>query len=220
MNNIEIELRYEIINPNQLASFLEPLKFVSKKQVIDIYLDTENADLIKKGVYVRIRDNKKIDIKFNRECLHNPDLELQPYCEEYTFTLPLKENELPQFNTVVSDIGLLPIEHANFDLFKQKNSLIEHRVVDKMRASYVQQQFTIVIDEVLHLGTFLEIELLANDSSKIDETKKEMESLLSGLSLKALKTGYDSLILRKNNFGQYLRGRFILDEDKVFLNKN
>lgn len=83
----------------------------------------------------------------------------------------------------------------------------------------MQQQFTIVIDEVLNLGAFLEIELLANNKNNVDEIKKGMESLLSDLSLKALKTGYDSLILRKNNFEQYLQGRFILDEDKVFLNK-
>lgn len=122
MNNIEIELRYEIIDPNQLASFLEPLKFVSKRQIVDIYLDTKDAGLIKKGIYVRIRDNKKIDIKFNRECLRDANLELQPYCEEYSFTLPLKQDELSRFNSIISDIGLLPIEYADLNLFKQQTS--------------------------------------------------------------------------------------------------
>lgn len=56
--------------------------------------------------------------------------------------------------------------------------------------------------------------MLAHTIDAVETIKKHMTELLAGLSLKPLKTGYDSLILRKNNFDQYLMGRFILDEDK------
>jgi predicted adenylyl cyclase CyaB len=214
MKNFEIELRFEILNSQELPTFTAALRPLGSKQVVDSYLDTQQADLIKKGVYVRIRDNKKVDIKFNRECLHNPDLELQPYCEEYTYLLPLQKHDLDSFNSIVKTIGLIPPSQASFDEFIQLNNLIHHRVVDKIRTSYVKDDFTIVIDEVAGLGSFLEIELLAHTIDAVESIKTRMSEMLSSLSLNPLKTGYDSLILRKNNFDQYLMGRFILDEDK------
>lgn len=74
--------------------------------------------------------------------------------------------------------------------------------------------FTIVIDEVHQLGTFIEIELMASNLDTLAATKKEMEALLSGLSLKPLTTGYDTLILREHHFNDYIQARFIMDEDK------
>ena len=69
------------------------------------------------------------------------------------------------------------------------------------------------------LGTFLEIELIARSGDVIDAVTQRMKAMLAGLPLKPLATGYDSLILRKNNFEQYIQGRFILEEDKKFLSK-
>jgi predicted adenylyl cyclase CyaB len=215
-NHVEIELRYEILDQSQLPSFLAPLQKTKEACIVDIYFDTQNINLLKQGIYIRLRNNKKIDIKFNRECLKDPSLELQAYCEEYSFQLPLQTSDLDRFNSLVQELGLLPIDHADFDIFKEQNHLIEHRIVDKIRTSYSCNSFTIVIDEVANLGIFLEIELMANTLEFVTMVKKEMEQILMPLSLKPLQTGYDSLLLRKHNFKQYLQGRFILEEDKQY----
>jgi adenylate cyclase class IV len=212
--NIEIELRYQVIDASQLPEFLALCESRGTKRVVDVYLDTSNADLIKKGIYIRLRDGKKMDIKFNRECLFNPDLELQPYCEEYTFMLPLKEADLPRINELATLFGMQQLSVPDMQTFCTQNNLIEHRIVDKIRASYKRDNFTITVDEVAGLGTFLEIELMAADTNALAAVKQAMEQLLSPLTLTVLKTGYDSLILRKQNFEQYVQGRFVLAEDK------
>ncbi len=216
MKTIEIELRYGIVDSSQLSDFTAKLQHVSTKRVVDVYLDTQDADLIRKGIYIRIRDNKKVDIKFNRECIKDPTLELQPYCEEYSFALPFRESDLGRLNEILHIIELNTLSNANFELLKQANQLIEHRIVDKMRKSYKADEFKITVDEVVNLGTFLEIELMAEDTSSLEMVKKAMEQSLQGLALRPLKTGYDSLILRKQNFAQYLQGRFVLEEDKKY----
>jgi adenylate cyclase class IV len=219
MNTFEIELRFEILNPEEISSFTSSLKKLSTRRIIDIYLDTPDIALLRKGVYMRIRDQKKLDIKFNRECMNNPDLDLQAYCEEYTFALPLHEFDVDDFNSIVKTIGLLPITKADFDGFQEENLLAPHRTVDKVRTSYAHGPFTIVIDAVANLGNFLEIEYLAQTVDSVDTIKAQMEELLLPLSLKPLQTGYDSLMLRKHNFKQYLQGRFVLDEDKLLRKK-
>ncbi len=216
VKNIEIELRYEILNKQELQDFLSSLHYQHTKHNIDVYLDTPDVDLLQKGVYIRIRDNKTLDIKFNRACLHDPNLEIQPYCEEYSFALPLKEKDLERLNEITAVIGLTSIEKADLDTYKQTNNLVDSRVIDKVRATYTYDIFTIAHDEVTNLGTFLEIEVMTKDTLQLAEIKYSMESLIAPLTLKPIKTVYDSLMLRKHNFPLYLKSRFILDEDKKF----
>jgi adenylate cyclase, class 2 len=216
---LEIELRYEIADTKLLGSFLEKLQLVGSKRLVDVYLDTVDADLIRKGIYIRIRDNKKLDIKFNRECLTNPDLEIQPYCEEYSFQIPLQQEQMKKFVEVNNDLDLKASVTSDLAWYRSVNSLIEHRVVDKLRTTYKHEDFLIMIDEVKNLGTFLEIELMAEKSDDIEAVKNRMITILHGLPLKPFKTGYDSLILKKTNFVQYVQGRFALEEDKVAYKK-
>jgi adenylate cyclase, class 2 len=191
---------------------------LNTKRIVDIYFDTLNADLIERGIYVRLRNNQKIDIKFNRACLDDPTLELQPYCEEYSFILPFSSEQLPLLNTINTDLKL---KHASsFEEYKTVNNLIDHRTVDKTRTTYSIEDFVISIDEVKGLGKFLEIELMDNKTDALDAVTKRMKEILSSLELKPLKTGYDSLMLRKQNFQQYLRGRFVLPEDKALYSFN
>ncbi len=213
--HFEIELKFEILAKTGLNQFLNQLQFKHKKRMVDIYLDTKDADLCKRGIWIRIRDSKRIDYKFNRACLVDPTLEMQPYCEEHAFAYPLIENDLERFHALNTELDL----HTGNSLeeFMQANDLIEHRKVDKERATYSNQEFTIVIDEVADLGTFLEIELIADSDRDIAAIKSKMDALLTGLALKRIKTSYDVLLLRKNDFEQYLQSRFILDEDKLLV---
>jgi len=220
MKTVEIELRYAILNPAAIGLLQDRCSFQSEKRIVDQYLDTPSIDLLKRGIYIRVRDAKKVDIKFNRECLTNPLLDLQDSCEEYSYRLPLQQESVSPCNEVLTLLDLNPLVSTDFELFKKHNNLINHRVVDKIRKSYTTNGFTLVIDEVANLGFFLEIELMASPSERVEEVTQRMReyiSSLSALNLQPLKTGYDSLILRKQNFTEYLQGRFILEEDKQYL---
>ncbi len=215
MNTIEIELRYEIVDKNQLTQFLAPLKFLRSNQDIDIYYDNADAILYQKGIFIRNRNNKKLDIKFNRACLDNPDLAIQDYCEEHSFALPLQEKNLSRINELLVSLQLQPSPIADLEELKKTNNFFEHYRVDKVRTSYSHNSFTIAVDEVVDLGTFLEIELMAQDTQNLEEVKQEMVLFIAGLKLRPLRTGYGTLLLRKKDFKHYLLGRFILEEDKV-----
>jgi predicted adenylyl cyclase CyaB len=215
MHHIEIELRYEVLDKNQLTQFLAPLKFLRSNQDIDIYYDNADAILYQKGIFIRNRNNKKLDIKFNRACLDNPDLAIQDYCEEHSFALPLQEKNLSRINELLVSLQLQPSPIADLEELKKTNNFFEHYRVDKVRTSYSHNSFTIAVDEVVDLGTFLEIELMAQDTQNLEEVKQEMVLFIAGLKLRPLRTGYGTLLLRKKDFKHYLLGRFILEEDKV-----
>ena len=108
MNHIEIELRYEVLKPEQLTSFLAPFEKLHQKHDVDIYLDNPQAMLYQKGIFIRIRNEKKLDIKFNRATLDNPDLAIQDYCEEHSFALPLQEKDLVKLNELLVSLDLKP----------------------------------------------------------------------------------------------------------------
>ncbi len=216
MNHIEIELRYQVLEVAQLEAFLAPFEKLHQKHDIDIYLDNEQATLYQKGIYVRIRNNKKLDIKFNRATLDNPDLVRQDYCEEHSFALPLHEKDVERLNGVLRSLGLLSVETADIEQVRVVNNFIERCVVDKIRTSYASDCFIVCLDEISGLGTFLEIELMASGIEKLCLVKEQMQQLVSGLDVVPVKTGYIELLLRKNNFACYLLGRFVLEEDKIY----
>src|SRR5438874_2283576 len=82
------------------------------------------------------RKNKKLDFKFNRACLDNPDLAIQDYCEEHSFALPLQNTDLPKINDLLCSLNLKPIIAADLQLLQSINNLDTHYIVDKMRTSY------------------------------------------------------------------------------------
>ena len=215
MKHIEIELRYHILNTQQLVPFLAPFEKLRRKHDIDIYLDTPQGILYQRGIFIRIRNGKKLDIKFNRACLDNPALAIQDHCEEYSFALPLVSHDLPKINDLLTSLNLKPIAMADLALLKSMNNLDTHYTVDKIRTSYKHNSFTLCVDEVANLGTYLEIELMASTLDNLDSIKNQMQQLLLGLDLAPLKTGYGTLLLRKKDFAHYLLGRFILEEDRV-----
>lgn len=216
MKSIEIELRYEVVDRCQLQQFAQMLTFVKKRHDIDIYFDTDQADLLSKGIFIRIRNGSSLEIKFNRECINDPNLPMQSYCEEHVFAFPVVESDGARFNDLVFSLGLKPlIAHDNFfEQFKKKNNLVEHYRVDKERMEYRYNQFTIALDEVKELGTFLEIECMAPNTDELRSIETTMKEFIAPLSLKPFKTGYGTLLLRKHNFAHYLKSRFILAEDK------
>lgn len=211
---IEIELRYEVMDRQQILAFLSCAKLLNIKHDVDIYLDTPNRNLWKRGIFIRIRNEKKLDIKFNRECFLNTTIDHLDYCEEHSFALPLKDQDLDKINELLVSIDLLPIKAADFVAFKSANKLEEHYVIDKVRSSYNYKSFTIGLDEIADLGTFLEIELMAYTADGLEKVKQEMQFLLFDLKLKPIGAGYSSLMLKKNDFDCYVQGRYALKEDK------
>ncbi len=216
-NTIEIELRYEILDATQTTSFFASAQQLSKKHDIDVYWDNPERILWKRGIFIRTRNDKKLDLKFNRECLNNANIERLDYCEEHSFQLPLTTDDLPKLNSLLLSLNLKELSHASLDSLIATNNFNVHYIIDKVRTSYNYQGFTVAVDEVADLGTFLEIELMTQNANKLEQIKNDMKTSLAGLKLKPLRLGYCSMILKKHQYECYQQGRYAAPEDRQLI---
>lgn len=211
--NIEVELKFQILNVKEIENFLKGLTFVSKKPNLDRYLDTQDAQLYKKGIFIRIR-NKKLDFKFNPLDWKNPDeYSDHSHCDEYSFRLPLAKSALPEINKALVLLKLNKIKTPSVEVLRESNKFVESVIIDKFRTKYKDKNFKYSYDEVKDLGKFLEIETFAQRRDDLEGIKNKMRKRLKNLKLKYISTGYNELYWRKHDFQTYLTGRFLLEED-------
>jgi len=214
MKNIEVELKFQILDEDQIKRFLKKLKFINAGRMVDVYLDTKEGNLYKKGIFVRIRDNKKLEIKFNLDAFKNQNgLSRHEECSEFSFSLPLVKNSINTINEICRKLNLKEITISSIEELKNKNNLTDSMVIDKVRQKYTDGKFEYSFDDVKGLGKFIEIEFLTSKENNLEEIKNEMRKRLKGLKLKLITTGYNEVYWRKYNFNLYLQGRYLFEED-------
>ncbi len=214
MKGKELELKFQVLDKTQLENFLKNLKFLKNEKIGDIYLDTEDAELYRKGVFIRIRNTNKLQIKFNpADVVNQHKMGAHEVCSEYSFRLPLSENDVKNLNEILEFLNLERISSPSLDELKERNSLVDSIVIDKKRKIFTNGKFLIAVDEVKDLGTFIEIEAKIRGSENIEPIKEEMLNLVKDLKLKRITTGYNELWWRKRDFRIYLQGRYLLEED-------
>ncbi|MBW2963483.1 CYTH domain-containing protein [Candidatus Woesearchaeota archaeon] len=204
---IEVELKFQVLDEEEVKIFLKDLEYVSEKRIVDVYLDTVEGDLFKKGIFIRVRDGKKLDFKYNLE-----DDDRHEHCDEHSFVLPL--GNISGVNSNCKILGLKEIE-KNFEEFKEKNNLINSMTVDKVRKKFKDEEFEYCLDKVEGMGLFLEIEAEGKEGEDLEAIKAKMREKLKGLDLKKITTGYNEIYWRKHNFELYMQGKYLLEEDKV-----
>jgi len=211
---IEVELKFEVSDKKEVESFLQGLTSVGEKGVYDVYLDTQEGDLYQRGIFIRIRNKKGLDFKFNVADFEDLNAYSDHgHCDELTFSLPLKPHSASSFNKVCRLLSLKEIMRSDLNEFKKVNSLKKSVVIDKLRKVYRDEVYEYSYDTVKDLGTYLEIEVNAKKGDDVKKIKQEMKKHLEGLNLKRISTGYNELYMRKYNFDLYLKGRYLLTED-------
>jgi adenylate cyclase class IV len=214
--SIEVELKFEIIQPQQVAAFVHDMPVLEQKHIADVYLDTKAGDLFKKGIFIRIRNGKKFDIKFNKDEVHLglEDSVDHTHCDEVSSPLPLVAESLPAINEALEFLGMVPLATPSLDEFKAANKLVDSMIIDKERTSYDGGEFHIDVDTVKNLGTFLEIEKMTDEHPDRQQIVAAMHKRLQGLDLHHVDTGYNELYWRKYDFDLYLQGKYLLIEDR------
>jgi adenylate cyclase class IV len=210
MKNIEVEFRFQVENEKAVRDFLNKLRFIEKLNQKDVYLDTLSGDMFKRGIFIRTRNNSSLDFKFNLEDKENKHEE----CDEYSFPLPIKAEDLNKLREACNKIGLETPPIADIGEFTKTNKLEEFVVIDKVRERFSDGEFKFCFDRIKEFGNFLEIELMATKDTDIEELKRRMVERVMVLNPKFLPTGYIELFVKKKNFDLYKQGRYILDEDK------
>lgn len=194
-------------NINSIVSAIMNNKKYKKKHIKqrDIYFDNSKRDLFSKGVFVRSRDSKRLDIKYNPDLLDTS----HTGTDEYKCKLPLENtchNRVIEFLSHFVSQKVCYLYESNH--LTEQLGLDNFVVISKERTEYRCHDICVFIDHIDSIGSFIEVEIYN------EKEKKIILSLFDSLSLKHLTTGYVELYLRKNDFGTYLKGRYLLEEDR------
>ena len=206
--NIEYEIKSEITDL-YAGKIVEGLEGKSKKQ-IDKYFDFKNNQLFIKGVFIRDRNGVDFEIKYNPNYLDST----HTVCNEYKYSKNLDEKEINEIISFLSqfspDLGNIHLSSCSiYDLFKEVG-LINYVTISKDRISYETNSkgVEISLDKVDNLGEFIELESISNLG------KDEIIAIQDKFNLLNLPIGYVELYLRKHNKELYLKGRYLLDNDR------
>lgn len=198
----EFEIKSKIHSFEEINNFLQSLSFEKERRIIDVYYDTPNYKFFELGVFIRIRNDKKLDVKYNNNLVDISHLS----CTEYSFDYPLNLQNSQYLSEFFTEIGLLNNNQITNNLFRNFD-LNTFVTIDKMRQTFISEDIEVAIDNVKDLGNFIEIEARNSATIFVMETAKK-------LGLDNLLIGYVELYLRKYAFETYLKGRYLLDEDK------
>ena len=210
----EVELKYKIREPKLVEKFFSNDKIKSAKNSIDKYYDDKDFNFFKQGVFVRVRDDKKLDFKYNFED------DKHEYCQENRFELPLCMEKSDSFNELLKMLKFKPLgNNINLPDFLKLNNLNEFVIIDKTRTKISKGELNFYLDNVKGLGEFIEIEGFPKRSSEIKGMIANIETIAKKLNLKKITVGYVELYLRKYNYIIYKQGKYLLEED-IVLNNN
>lgn len=212
---IEIEKKYQLLTTD-IGELTRKLTYIAEKRVIDDYFDTPDGQFYQAGVFIRIRNQSSLDIKFNPDHLGNSNVSDHVSCHEYSFQEPFQESDKPLFKSLESLIGIRQPSERSFSSFVDTNNLQPLIVIDKIRQTYTNESYTIVVDHIENLGVFMEVEYSGSpdEGLKLEQILSGIDALMEGIPAKSLSTGCFEMILRQKNFDLYKKGKYLLDKDK------
>lgn len=210
--HLEIEKRYQI-ETGSLPPLLQQFQYVDEKRVIDEYFDTPDGIWYQKGIFIRIRNNLSLDIKFNPNHLGKTDVSDHVSCHEYSFREPFHKDEEENLKILQRLIGLETSGVNSFHSLLKQNQLKTLLLIDKTRKTYQKERFTLVIDNIKDSGSFLEIEYSGPEGVLLEEVVAEVDALMKGVPAKPLTSGSFEIMLRQSNFELYRKGKYLLEED-------
>jgi len=150
-NNIEIEIKLPLINPQEVREFLNThAKLVSENiYQKDTYFVPQHRDFLAEKYpfeWLRLRQSSK-DISINYKHFHPENVEKTDYCDE--------------LETKIGDSSVMENMLKSLD-FK------EVIVVEKSRTTWLFEDVEIVVDEVSNLGSYIELEATKHFENPLD----------------------------------------------------
>lgn len=208
MKGTEVEFRFNVDDEKRARAFLGSMKFLGKKKQKDVYFDTRDGGLYKRGVFIRLRNGKILDFKFNLEDDAHED------CDEHSFHIPLSPEDREGLDKVCETLGLNPPRNMILEEFLRMNMLRELVTIDKVRENFSDGEFAYSFDKVRGFGLFMEIESMAESGTDMESLKRRMREIVSPLNPRFIPVGYIEFFMRELDFDLYKLGKYLFDEDK------
>ena len=160
---------------------------------VDDYLDTRDFEFFKRGVFLRVRNDKSVDLKFDAAG-KNPHGD----CNEASFPFPLTDENDAKFSELCA--GLLPSWEKSERL---KNAMSSQRLlpfvrIEKTRTTFKLDRATLCLDNVRGLGNFAEIEFLCETEQAAEDARLRLAQLSFDFGVEPVGEGYVELWLKSS----------------------
>lgn len=164
----------------------------------DEYFDTPDFALFRQGAFVRVRDGRQLEIKFN------PDRADASHtsCLERCYPVPPSPAQAREILAVLAELA----PSAAVLGPDARPVRAPYVVVRKVRRAYLGDDLAVFVDEVAGLGRFVEVEARGAAADAV-------MAWADRYRLAHIPVGYVELVLRTENFDLYRRGRYLLPDD-------
>lgn len=172
-NDIEIEIKLPLKNPEQVIQFLNEHAKLLSKDVFqkDTYFNSVHRNFLKFQYpfeWLRIRETTKSS-SLNYKHFYPENVEKTDYCDEF-------ETEIENPESMRKILNSLDVK--------------EIIIVEKKRTTYLYEQVEIMIDEVNNLGVYIELET----TTPFDNPQAAKQYLFSILEKIQAEVGEEELI--------------------------
>ena len=212
----EVESKFRVLDAGKLDGHLKKSgEFIKRSRIKDTYFDTSDARLFVTGIFIRVRNNSRLDFKFNLEDIRSKTkLGKHKVCSEYTYQYPLIEDELVSVNSALNILGMNESPSPDIEAFREANELDQTLEINKTRTEFRSGRLKLCVDQVDQLGQFVEIEATTMVEDEIAGLVQEVEALGKSLNLDPVDTGYNALFWRKMDYSVYKRSPYMMKTDR------
>lgn len=172
----------------------------------DTYYDTKEFDLLRQAVFVRVRNHRHLEFKFNERAA---PAHIQS--TERVFSLMPEPRQAAEMNALFS--RFLPRwRSANtVEEVLHQNGLIELARIENQRVQYTYDDLLVCVDQVEGLGEFVEIEAQCeegSDTNQVEALEAQVHGFAAGFAARQVRVGYVELWLQKYLPQAYQMGKY------------
>jgi adenylate cyclase class 2 len=195
----EFELRYVVQDYAPILDSLRKMQATTKDKLIekDLYFSTPTSSTVEKGSIIRIREDinqnneRKIILSYKSPNVLREGVETREEIEVQILS------DLPSLTKLLGKIDLKP-------LVRVTKRRVEYSL------AYKGVHFTVTLDDVDSLGSFVEIELMSDhkdDAKKLIAMGEELAAKLNLDKTRKISLGYHEMMLEKGPSSGSLKNR-------------
>jgi adenylate cyclase, class 2 len=219
---IEVELKFaipadaQILLQTKLAALLtQPLGQVKS---VDSYYDTASFHCLQQAVFIRIRNQKHLEIKYHEHA--DP---AHMHATERVFPLNAGPLLVKEMNILCARFIPEWQEAGTIEEAMCINGLTAFVCIEKRRTEYAYEDLILCIDSVEGLGDFFEVETRCEEETGIGQAIAKLQAFVASLAVSALhpvSVGYVELWLRLHlpqvyQLGRYQQESYVMQEDLI-----